>query len=125
MNTETISHVYTVYQRLKNEGVNVKKRLIITTMKTAALLFLGLLVFFQLNVSNLPLPIIIGANMFIFALFVLGDLLFEQKPWLLKGLQLYISIMLFIIAILEMHHVISSICVLSIALLPRLINELI
>ncbi|MDQ0243498.1 dolichol kinase [Bacillus fengqiuensis] len=103
----------------------MKKRLITTTMKTAALSSLGLLVFFQLNVINLPLPIIIGANLFIFALFVLGDLLFEQKPWLLKGLQLYISIMLFIIAILEMHHVISSICVLSIALLPRLINELI
>ncbi|WP_235867422.1 hypothetical protein [Priestia abyssalis] len=103
----------------------MKKRFIISTMKTAALLLLGLLVFFQLNVSTLPFPIIIGANLFIFGLFVLSDLLFEQKPWLLKGLQLYISIMLFIIAILEMHHVISSICVLSIALLPRLINELI
>ncbi|HWO98896.1 MAG TPA: hypothetical protein VNM45_21785 [Bacillus sp. (in: firmicutes)] len=103
----------------------MKKRIIISIMKTAALLSLGLLVFFQLNVKNLPLHIIIGANLLIFALFVLSDLLFEQKPWLLKGLQLYISIMLFIIAVLEMHHIISSICVLSIALLPRLINELI
>lgn len=103
----------------------MKKRIVIPTMKTAALLLLALLVFFQLNVSHLSLPIIIGANLFIFALFVLSDLLFEQKPRLLKGLQLYISIMLFIIAVLEMHHVISFICVLSIALLPRLINELI
>jgi uncharacterized membrane protein HdeD (DUF308 family) len=94
-------------------------------MKTAALLFLGVLIFFQLKVSSLSLPMMIGANLLIFSLFVLSDLLFEQKPWLLKGLQLYISIMLFIIAILEMHHVVSSICVLAIALLPRLINELI
>ncbi|WP_239421837.1 hypothetical protein [Bacillus sp. CGMCC 1.16541] len=68
--------------------------------------------------------VIIASCAVAFLLFVLSDFFFETKPLLLKGLQLYMSVMLFIIGIFEMHHIVSSICALSIILLPRFINQL-
>ncbi|MFC3882233.1 hypothetical protein ACFOU2_01295 [Bacillus songklensis] len=93
-------------------------------MKTTALIFLGLLILFHTKRVITSLPVTIATGLGIFLLFVLSDLFFEKKPWFLKGIQLYMSVMLFVIAALEMHHIVSSICVLSIIILPRLLNEL-
>jgi hypothetical protein len=93
-------------------------------MKITAFILLGLLILFRMKKMITSMPVTIGTALGIFLLFVLSDVFFEKKPWFLKGIQLYMSVMLFIIAALEMHHIVSSICVLSIALLPRLLNEL-
>nr|WP_205184825.1 hypothetical protein [Metabacillus iocasae] len=93
-------------------------------MKCFAIVLFFILLFTVMQSHVLSNKAIIVSSATIFLLFVLSDFFFEKKTWILKGLQLYMSIMLFIIGIFEMHHIVSSLCALSIIILPRIINEL-
>ncbi|MCM3006447.1 hypothetical protein [Priestia koreensis] len=102
----------------------MKKARLILIMKLFALILLFGLIFFDFEDGDVSLTVNVVSASIIFIIFVLSDFFFEIKPWLLKGLQLYISIMFFIVAVIEMHEIISSVCALSIVLLPYLMNEL-
>ncbi|TYR80871.1 hypothetical protein FZC66_10980 [Priestia megaterium] len=98
--------------------------MMIKTLKATAILLLTTLLFISAYNQTMSSTLVIVCSSLIFFLFVLSDFFLEQKSWKLKGLQLYMSLMFFIIAIFEMHHVVSSLCVLSIIALPRVIDEI-
>lgn len=101
----------------------VNKNTMIKTLKVISVVSLLALLFIIAYDRSMSTSMIILFSSLIFFVFVLSDF-FDRKPWGLKGLQLYISLMLFIIAIFEMHQVVSSLCVISIMALPKVIDEL-
>ncbi len=102
----------------------VNKNTMIKTLKVISVVSLLALLLIIAYDRSMSTSMIILFSSLIFFVFVLSDFFFDRKPWGLKGLQLYISLMLFIIAIFEMHQVVSSLCVISIMALPKVIDEL-
>ncbi|CAI8829169.1 MULTISPECIES: hypothetical protein [Priestia] len=102
----------------------MNKNTMIKTLKVISVVSLLALLFIIAYDRSMSTSMIILFSSLIFFVFVLSDFFFDRKPWGLKGLQLYISLMLFIIAIFEMHQVVSSLCVISIMALPKVIEEL-
>ncbi|WP_156474897.1 hypothetical protein [Priestia flexa] len=98
--------------------------MMIKLLKTTAVLLLITLLLISAYNHTMSSTVVIVCSSLIFFLFVLSDFFLAQRSWGLKGLQLYMSIMFFIIAIFEMHHVVSSLCILSIIALPRVIDEI-
>ncbi|MGP6194627.1 hypothetical protein [Priestia megaterium] len=102
----------------------MNKNTMIKTLKVISIVSLLALLFIIAYDRSMSTSMIILFSSLIFFVFVLSDFFFDRKPWGLKGLQLYISLMLFIIAIFEMHQVVSSLCVIFIMALPKVIDEL-
>jgi len=79
----------------------------IKTLKVISVLSLLALLFIIAYDRSMSTFMIILFSSLIFFVFVLSDFFFDRKPWGLKGLQFYISLMLFIITLFENHQILN------------------
>ncbi|KYG27400.1 hypothetical protein ACU3L3_08405 [Priestia endophytica] len=106
------------------EGANMRNDFRIRLMKGVAFLLLFSLVAFTQLGPHLSQTTIGIIGFIIFLVYILSDVLFEEKRWTLKLMHTYLSTMLFIVGIIEMHRMVTTCCIIGILMVPYLIEEL-